>query len=249
MLRHERYQFILDKLQNEQKVDAAGLSLALNISEATARRDLTDLADLGKIHKVHGGAVLAAHPTVSFQQRIHVDEAKKLKIARKASLLLKPGQVIAIDGGTTNLQLVKLIPVGFPATIVTNSPTIAQQFNMHTQVDVILSGGAYFKYADVVVGAQACRTFQEIYADICLLGVCSIHHAYGVTNGYREETQVKQAMVQSASQVVALVSAEKLETRDHYKVCDTNMIATLVTDLEPNHEQLNIYQKNSINVL
>lgn len=249
MLKHERYQFILDKLQNERKVDAAGLSLDLNISEATVRRDLSNLAELGKIHKVHGGAVLAAHPTVSFQQRIHVDEGKKLKIAQKAFSLLKPGQVITIDGGTTNLQLVKRIPVDFPATIVTNSPTIAQQFNMHTNVEVILSGGAYFKYADVVVGTQACRVFQDIYADVCLLGICSLHHAYGVTNGYYEEAQVKQAMVQSASQVIALVSTEKLETRDHYKVCDTNMITTLVTDLDPNHEQLNIYQKNEINVL
>lgn len=247
MLKHERFEYILDKLQTLRKIDAATLSHELQISEATVRRDLTELDILGKIRKVHGGAVLASSP--SFKQRTHINQEIKVEIARKALPLLEYGQVIMIDGGTTNLQLVKLIPEDFQATIVTNSPTIAQQFNHHPQIQVILSGGQYFKPNDVLVGPAACDMIREIHADICLLGICSLHPIQGVTTSFYEEAQVKKSMISSSLHVVALANADKLGQCENFKVCDTKQIETIVTELNPEEDKLNSYKQLHIRIV
>jgi DeoR/GlpR family transcriptional regulator of sugar metabolism len=154
-----------------------------------------------------------------------------------------------IDGGTTNLQLVKMIPSDFQATIVTNSPTIAQQFNHHPQVEVIVVGGRYFKPSDVLTGPAACEMIRSIYADICFLGICSLHHIQGITTQFYEEAQVKKAMVFSSQHVVALTHAEKLGQCDNFKICDTQGVSTIITELNPEEEKLDPYKQLQISIL
>lgn len=247
MLKHERLEYILERLQADKKIDAATLSHELQISEATIRRDLTELDMLGKIRKVHGGAILAPYP--SFQQRAHIHQEIKIEIAKKALPLLQNGQVIMIDGGTTNLQLVKMIPADFQATIVTNSPTIAQQFNYHPQIQIILIGGQYFKPNDVLIGTAACEMIRDIHADICFLGICSLHPAQGITTHFYEEAQVKKSMVFSSQYIVALTNADKLGQCDSFKICNIQEIHTIVTELHPDEEKLNQYKQLHIHVL
>lgn len=249
MFKHERFEFILDQLHTYKKVDAATLSQELQISEATIRRDLTELDTLGKIRKVHGGAVLVSYAPLTFQQRTHIHEEVKIKIARKALPLLQHGQVIIMDGGTTNLQLAKLIPSDFQATIVTNSPTIVQQFNYHPQVQVIMPGGQYLKSSDVLVGPSAVDMFRNMHADVCLLGVCSLHPVQGITVSSYEEVHVKRSMVHSSSQIIALANTEKLGQWENYKVCDTKQITTIVTELHPEEEKLASFKQLHIHIL
>ncbi len=249
MLKHERFEYILKTLSVEQRVDASTVSKALQVSEATIRRDLTELDTMGKIRKVHGGAILANHPVLSFEQRKQVNQEVKQIIAQKALPLLHNGQVMLIDGGTTNLQLVRLLPVTFQATVITNSPAIAQQLSAHAQVEVILTGGTYLKTHDVLVGASTFEMIRTVYADLCLLGVCSMHATQGITISSYEEALVKKAMVHSSVRIIALTHSEKIGQCESFKVCETNDIDTLITELSPDDEKLSVFHQRKIEVI
>src|SRR6185369_11421438 len=110
MLKEERLNFILNEVKVRNRVLLYDIAAKLNVSEDTIRRDLKHLDEQGKIKKVHGGAVSNSFHVYSYREDdIYAHEAKSL-IARKAISLLKEEQVILMSGGTTNLELARLMP-------------------------------------------------------------------------------------------------------------------------------------------
>src|SRR6202020_2932576 len=103
-LKEERHQNILELLGSEGRVLAADLSIRYSVSEDTIRRDLRELARSGKIQRVHGGALPLRAEAVSFASRQQIDPESKIGIARAAADMIQDGQVVLIDGGTTNLR-------------------------------------------------------------------------------------------------------------------------------------------------
>src|SRR4029453_15208402 len=95
------------------------------VSEDTIRRDLRELAEADLLQRVHGGALPHSPAVASFAVRQGQAPAAKQAIARAAAQLVRDGQVIILDGGTTTLQVAQLLPVDLRATVVTNSPPIA----------------------------------------------------------------------------------------------------------------------------
>src|SRR6185503_630711 len=125
MLTAERRQQILEALRRDGKVLATELSAALNVSEDTIRRDLRELAEAGLLQRVHGGALPRSPASASYIARQSQAPSAKAAIARAAVQLLRSGQVIVLDGGTTTLQIAQQLPIDLRATIITNSPPIA----------------------------------------------------------------------------------------------------------------------------
>src|SRR6478735_4243521 len=109
MLSAERKQLILEEVGQDGRVVAAELSRRFNVSEDTIRRDLRELAAEGLLHRVHGGALPLPRPpvSVSYASRAGQSPEAKAAIARAAAALVRAGQVIAIDGGTTPLEVVQ----------------------------------------------------------------------------------------------------------------------------------------------
>src|SRR5205807_76721 len=124
-LREERHQYILELLGSEGRVLAADLSSRYGVSEDTIRRDLRELASSGKIQRVHGGALPRRAEAVPFVSRQQIDMESKIGIARAAAGMICDGQVVLIDGGTTNLGIASYLSRERSATIVTNSPPLA----------------------------------------------------------------------------------------------------------------------------
>ena len=145
MLKEERHRYIVDLLFKDKKVLTADLSEDLAVSEDTIRRDLKELADSGQIRKVHGGALVYTSNPFSYQDReVYAQESKQL-IASKALPLFKDDLVVMMDGGTTNLELVRLLPRDLRATFFTNSLPVAVQLSNHPNVEVIFAGGKLLK--------------------------------------------------------------------------------------------------------
>ena len=119
MLKEERQHDILDKIKLNRKVLSTELSIELNVSEDTIRRDLNELSRKGLIKKVHGGALPMDNKALSYKERSSYKLKEKNIIAKKAVNLIKEGQVIIMSGSTTNLQLAKIIPSAISATIYT----------------------------------------------------------------------------------------------------------------------------------
>jgi DeoR/GlpR family transcriptional regulator of sugar metabolism len=230
MLTAERRQAILAEVEREGRVVASELVTSLGVSEDTVRRDLRDLAEQGLLQRVHGGALASAPSTGSFTHRLEVSREEKAALAEAALPLLAGARVIVLDGGTTTLELARRLPVHYDGTVVTNSPPVASALASHPKAEVMLVGGRLLKDAQVAIGPAAVEAFQTVRADICVLGICSLHPDVGVTTLDDEEAHVKRAMVASAGEVIALATADKLNTASPWVVAQLADIDHLITD-------------------
>jgi DeoR/GlpR family transcriptional regulator of sugar metabolism len=230
VLTAERRQAILAWVERDGKVVASELVASLGVSEDTVRRDLRDLAERGLLHRVHGGALASAPQTSSFMDRLEVSHEEKAALAEAALPLVVGARVIVFDGGTTTLELARRLPLRYDGTVVTNSPPLALALANHPKAEVRLVGGRLLKDAQLAVGAAAVEAFHMVRADICVLGICSLHPDVGVTTLDDEEAHVKRAMVASAGEVMALATADKLRTASPWVVAQLADIDHLVTD-------------------
>lgn len=249
MLTAERRQYILETLQRDGKVLATELSGALSVSEDTIRRDLRELADAGLLQRVHGGALPPSPAVASYATRQQQAPLAKAAIAQAAVQLVRPGQTIILDGGTTTLQVAQRLPPNLRATIITNSPPIAVALAEHPGVDVILLGGRLYKHSLVTIGAATVEALQQMRADLCMLGICSLDLEAGISTPDYEEAQVKRAMIASAAEVAALASAEKLGTAVPYIVGPITELSYLVTERAIPDETLAPYRARGITVI
>src|SRR6185437_3578567 len=131
------------------------LSSELNVSEDTIRRDLRELAAEGLLQRVHGGALPSSPAVGNFACRLKVATDEKRSIGRAAAAMIRRGQVMILDGGTTAVQIARHLPPGLRASGGTYSPTIAVELVERPSVEVILIGGKLFKHSVVAVGAPA----------------------------------------------------------------------------------------------
>jgi DeoR/GlpR family transcriptional regulator of sugar metabolism len=230
VLTAERRQAILARVERDGRVVASELVASLGVSEDTVRRDLRDLSEQGLLHRVHGGALASAPAAGSFTHRLEVSHEEKAALAEAALPLLVGARVIVLDGGTTTLELARRLPLLYDGIVVTNSPPVASALSDHPRADVMLVGGRLLKDAQVAVGPGAVEGFQTVRADICVLGICSLHPDVGVTTLDDEEAYVKRAMVASAGEVIALATADKLRTASPWVVAQLADIDHLVTD-------------------
>ena len=249
MLTAERRQVILEQLRRDGKVAAAELSVALAVSPDTVRRDLQELSEMGLLRRVHGGALPAASGARPYAVRRGQAPAAKEVIARATCRLLRSGQVILLDAGTTTLEVARHLPAELRATIVTNSPPIAVALADHPNVEVTMLGGRVDREAHATVGAATIEALRAIRADILVLGVCSLHPDIGITVNDLEESYVKRAMIANAAEVVAVSAADKLGSAAPFVVGPVEELTHLVTDRSSPPAQLDLYRSNGVEVV
>lgn len=214
LLKGERQQRILARLVTDGRVVATELQAQLGVSAYTIRRDLDELADAGRLQRVHGGALALARSPVAttYEGRGAQSVGGKREVARAAAELLVPGGVAILDGGSTALALAEAIPPGFTGTFITHSPPAAAALAAHEGVEVVMIGGTLERRAMVAVGAQTIEAYRSITADVLFLGVWSLHAEHGLSEGYHEEAEVRRVLLGRADRVVGLATADKLGT-------------------------------------
>ena len=230
MLREERHYHILERLRSDGRVQTLDLSRALQVSEDTLRRDLRDLAAAGKLQRVHGGALPRSPLIGSVAEREGQAVQPKQALATATARLLQDGQVILMDGGTTNLQVARSLPRTLRATIVTASPAIALALLPLPQVDVVLLGGRLDRETETAVGIATAEALHGVRADVCLLGICSLHLEFGISAAGGEEALIKRLMIAQSAEVIAAVVADKLGTAMPYVVGPAHELTHLVTE-------------------
>src|SRR4051794_3745811 len=184
MLKEERQRKILDLVEREGRVVATQLQGVLSVSGYTIRRDLDELAEAGRLQRVHGGALPRSTVPRTYEARQVEAVAGKIATARAAIRLLEHDQVAIVGGGRTALQLVEAIPEDHTGTFITHSPPVADALGRRPGIEVVVVGGALDRRAMVTLGAQTLETFRRFTVDICFLGLWSIHAEHGISNGY-----------------------------------------------------------------
>ncbi len=249
MLTAERREYILNVLKRDGRVVVPGLSEALGVSIDTIRRDLRDLAAEGRLTRVHGGALPASPAATSYFERQRHITPEKISIASRAAQLVRNGMVIVMGGGITNVQIAEHFPRDLHATVITHSPPITNVLCEHPNVEVVLVGGRLYKYSMVTVGAETVDAFKQIRADLCFLGICSLHPEVGITNIHYEETQVQRALIACAGEVIAPASSEKLGTAAPFVIAPLSELNLIITDRNATEDTLNSYRPFDIEII
>lgn len=230
MLTQERKAHILAVLQRDRRIVAKALSHDLRLSEDTIRRDLRELAADGLLQRVHGGALPASPAVADVAGRWRVSPDAKLQIARIAARMVRPGQVVILDGGTTAVQMAQHLAPELRATVVTHSPSVAVVLAAHAGIEVELIGGRLFKHSIVSVGAAAAEAIARVRADTYFMGVTGVHAELGLTTGDAEEAAIKRALSRQAGETVVLASREKLGAASPFVVLPLSEIDVLVIE-------------------
>jgi len=228
MLTTQRKKLLLARLAAEGQLVAKALALELGTSEDTIRRDLRELAAEGLLQRVHGGALPASAAMGDLAVREQVSTADKVALGRFGASLVKPGQVVILDGGTTALQVARHLAPGLRATIVTHSPTVAVELAQHAGIEILMLGGRLFRHSMVNVGAAVIDAASRLRADLYFLGVTGIHPDAGLSTGDAEEAAVKRALHERAAETVVLASPEKLMAASPFVVAPLAEASLLV---------------------
>jgi DeoR/GlpR family transcriptional regulator of sugar metabolism len=235
MLVAERRELLLERLRTDGKLIAKELALELAVSEDSVRRDLRDLAAAGLCQRVYGGAVPVSPALADYSARTIVEPKSKQRVAAAAAALIGPGDRVILDGGTTTLAVVGVLPRHLSATVITHSPTIAAALIEHPNIEILLLGGRVYKHSAVACGAAAAEAARAISADLFLLGVTGVHPQEGLTTGDAEEAAMKRTLAGRAADTYVLASAEKIGTASAYRVLPISDVAGVVTDTPADH--------------
>ncbi|PLR78217.1 DeoR/GlpR transcriptional regulator [Bacillus sp. V3-13] len=248
MLKEERQQIILQILNDEHKVIASDLSKRLSVSEDTIRRDLKELDNQGLIKRVHSGALRKGPPVVDFSTRQSISNEIKINLAKKALDFIKDEMVLLIDGGTTNLHLVNQLPLSLKGTVITNSPPIAMALTDHRDIEVIMIGGTLFKQSLVNLGIDTVETLNTMRADLYIMGIYKIDPHTGISVPSLSEALVKRKMASISTEILGMVTSDKLDTISNHIVCPTNNLTYLITE-QVNPDIKTLYDNQGIIVV
>lgn len=230
MLKEERHEYILNRISKDHRIYVTTLSEELGISDDTLRRDLVELESKGLLTKVHGGAIAKSGISIKFTERLHTAITIKQQMATKVIPLFKEGDIILMDGGTSNLEVARQIPKDMELTIYTNSFPIVNELFNHPKLDLLFLGGKVFSSSQVTVGISVFQVLQTISPDWVILGISDIHPEKGLTCPDREEAMIKRCMIERGRKRIILADSYKLDTARAYYVASLGDIDYIVTE-------------------
>lgn len=228
----ERQDKILQLIRAERVARVDELGSELNVSAATIRRDLVDLEKRGKLRRVHGGAVAVEgrldEPPI-FDDKASVAAGEKRAIAAEAFNLIQPGETIYLDGGTTTLELVRLIRDMQGITVVTNSLRAAVELG-GSGPRLILIGGELRRRSQTLVGPLTRGTLNELHVDKAFMGTMGLTVAEGLTTTDPAEAFTKEVVMRQAREVILLVDSHKIGKVSFARSGDVRQLDRILTD-------------------
>lgn len=248
MLKEERQAYILRQVNLHNRVLSSHMSEQIKVSEDTIRRDLQEMAQEGKITKVHGGALSNSFHVTFTSKDVYSLEEKRL-IALKAISLIRDGMFILTSGGTTIIEMARMLPKDLQATFITPSLPAAFEYTNHPRIEVVMIGDKIAKNSKIAIGGEAIRKIKQIKADICFLGVNAIDIRDGLTDNDWDVVEIKKAMIATSKKVVALSISEKVNSSEQLIICEVEKIHSLITELSPDAEKLKPYRNKGIEIL
>jgi DeoR family transcriptional regulator, aga operon transcriptional repressor len=232
VLNEERRRAILETLELDGRLLVADLARRFRTSQVTIRKDLELLHQQRQLHRTHGGALPAREralddPTLREKEQLHRRE--KLLIAAAAVRMVREGQVVVLDSGTTTTAIARGLRDFQNLTVVTNAVNIAAEL-AGTSIDVILTGGTLRKNSFSLVGPMAEETLRHLNADLLFLGVDGFDVRYGLTTPNLLEAQVNRVMIEVARRVVVVCDSSKFGRRSLTLIAPTSTIHEVITD-------------------
>lgn len=274
MLSEQRYEKISSILEKEGSVKTSTLCRLLSASRETIRRDLETMEEQGLLRRIRGGAmklekgksneqkmdsvhgfsVQNALPDnqqyASFDKRQKENFRNKKNIARKAAEFISEGQAIALDSGTTALELARVIKHRFHyLTVVTNSLPVAAELADAEGITLVLTGGIYNSDERAFTSDLATLIFSRINIDILFLTTCGISVERGITYQRVDEIIVQDKMMEASGKTIVIADSTKIEVNSLVKMCGIDRISMLITDSNASAEQTKALEQAGVQVV
>ncbi len=235
MLKEERQRLILNALGERMTLTVREVAALLDTSEATARRDIKELAGAGLANYVYGG-VTALHDhnkVVPLQMRDPKNSKVKDAIAKRAAEMIPDGSSIIIDGSSTARRIIKYIGHLKDIRIITNNTRVLKEVHEYNpSAEVYCCGGKYSASSRVIAGSFAESYFRSIMADFLFFSSQGITDDGFITDISEEETSLRRVMLDHAKTKVFLCDSTKFEVRKLFTLCNVSRVDVVISDEE-----------------
>ncbi len=233
MLAEERKSRILELLNNNTLLSVFELSGHFGVSASTIRRDLAALEKEGHVRRTRGGAVLEKRSLVDFSylERERRFIQRKRYIAGRAVSLIRPGDRIFFNDGSTVMQIAKrLVEKSVPITVMTNSLKVADILLFNSEIEVILIGGRIREFSYACSGPFAELVIDLFNANMAFIGADGFHPIRGVSIQPVAEASLTRKMIANSEQVAVVGDSSKMGAVAFVRVCRWNEVDMFITD-------------------
>jgi DeoR/GlpR family transcriptional regulator of sugar metabolism len=237
VLVEERRQRVLDLVSKQGFAALADLAQAIQVSESTIRRDLEYWHQQGVVKRTHGGAIYVGDgsPLPALEDRTASQLEEKRALARAAAERVRDGDAILLDGGTTTLEVARLL-VGRSLQVVTNSLPIAGLFASSRETDLVMLGGYVYPKTGVALGPSTVRMLEDVHVHQAILSVGGIT-AKGFFNSNLLLVETERQMMRCADEVVVVADHTKFGRQALAYLCELSAVDTLIVDAGLSAEQ------------
>lgn len=250
MLSVERFEKILEQLDQHKVIKVSELSKTLGVTEKTIRVDLEALEKRGLLKRIHGGAVLPDKEGRIFpiQERQASRSNVKQSIAAAAIKLVRPGETILMDGGSTTQALARQLGE-FPVSVLTNDIKIAHELLTKEKVQLLVLGGTRIGTSSSLYGAKASDFIQRVRVNRLFFGTTgvSLQHGLTVLNGIHADW--KRQVMNCADHITLLVDSSKFDKVALIQFATLDDIDVVITDAGISPEIKNELQSRDIDVV
>lgn len=233
MLGEERRKIILRELSSRGAITVTGLRQTLGYSETTLRRDLQRMARAGLLRRSHGGAVIdaaddPAEPSLSAKAVLY--GAEKEAIGAAAARLVGAGDIIALNGGTTTVQVARALRAVTGLYVVTNSIGVATELAGLPGLQITVTGGA-LRGSGELTGPLAEQSLKDLYVQTAFLGVDGLTVRHGLTTYNATEAHTNRAIIARAERVIVVADHTKIGRVTTALIAPCTAISMLITDM------------------
>ena len=245
---NSRQKEILKLIAGAREITVTSLAETLSISQVTLRKDLDALARDGYVKRSHGSVCVASEDDVA--SRLLIDFEEKMQIATCAANLVKDGDTIMIESGSTCALLAKIIAqTKTGVTIITNSLFIADFIREYNSVKVVVLGGDFQPEARVMVGPVTALCAKQFFATTMFCGVDGLAENYGFTVKDHLRGSTVRDMAATAQRVYILTNSKKFATCGTAAQLPFSSVCGVVTDIGVTKETRNLLTEQGINVI
>lgn len=246
----DRQNDLLEYLKQHRHAKIAELARLFYVSEATVRRDITQLKKMGLLERIHGGAVaLDTANEVAISVRYDLARGEKREVADIAKNRLPEFKTVFIDNSSTALILAQMINLQYK-TVVTNGLMLATELSKRENINVLLPGGNLFVNTNSLVGSVTLRALSDLHFDLMICS-CAAADETGVYENSLEQSEIKRLVRKNSACAILLVDKTKLGVTATYRTCtmqDFELVFTNADDSTVEAYRLpktNIFNKRS----
>ncbi|MEX2414505.1 MAG: DeoR/GlpR family DNA-binding transcription regulator [Paenibacillaceae bacterium] len=249
MLSINRHEKIVEWLGQNRSVKVSDLSKQLNVTEKTIREDLEKLENMGLLKRIHGGAVLSGDGNSALLPISSNDTRNglwKKEIARSAIQYIEQRDIIALDGGSTTLEIARLLE-NMPLTVITNDLFIISELVKKENIQLVVPGG--YRNRNYLISTEAISFMEKLNIKKVFLSATAVDLEYGLSVFTSAQIEQKQAMIRCAAEVYAVVDHSKFDKCALMTIAPLSVLKLIITDDGLNSDVIRKYEAHGIHIV